>query len=388
MPNQVFGPYSTTSWVNGTTAANATNMNHLETQASIALNGFNGDLVTPFVLSGIVASKDGTVANQLDVTSGRAYLKMSDNTVGLIATAASTASQFLTTTPSTTYYLFLKNDGTWQWGTTSTGPTNSLAIASATTDGSSNINVVTDMRTTTTTLLPTFVSGTAPQILLGAGHATVGLGTGVSGSYAGVAESLSTPGTLVLRSALSGAAPLGLVIATWNGSTQVQPFSVGGQFSSASTWIGSTGKVGAVAGQATAGNFGVPPIVAQLIDQAVTDTLFHSFTLATVPATGLYRVTAQFYIDVGTARLITLSVSFTQGHSGSATSQAFISNSAAGHGKLWDGSGTGDSAAAGDAPGSSFELYLSGGTSISVRFQDPGWTSGTDRVNAILERLT
>lgn len=370
MPNTVNGPYTKTTWIDGSTMGNQTRLNNLETQASVALNGFNGDLLTPFVLSGITCSKDGTIANQLDVTSGRAYLKMSDNTVGLIATVASTASQFLTTTPSTTYYLFLKNDGTWQWSTTSTGPTNSLAIAHATTDGSGNINVVTDDRITSTSLLP------------GAGGLLVGNGD------VAIKSQRALNGLTLLPQYHPAGTAYGILFQTWDGATANNTLSVGSNVAGAYTYFGARGNLAQINLQATVGSFGVPPIVAQLIDQAVTDTLFHSFTLATVPATGLYRVTAQFYLDAGTARLITLSVSFTQGHSGSATSQAFISNSAAGHGKLWDGSGTGDSAAAGDAPGSRFELYLSGGTSISVRFQDPGWTSGTDRVNAILERLT
>ena len=146
MANTVYGPYAKTTWVDSTTAINQTRMNNLETSTQTALNGINADLSGPFVLSGITCTKDGSVANQLDIASGRAYVTMSDGTTGLIVVGAD--NTHTTSTISTTYYLFLKNDGTWQWSTTSTGPANSLAICQATTDGSGNISAVTDVRHT------------------------------------------------------------------------------------------------------------------------------------------------------------------------------------------------------------------------------------------------
>jgi len=145
MGNTVYGPYTpgASPWT-GTTGINTTRLNNFETQASVALHGINADLSGPFVLSGITCTKDGTTANQLDIASGTAYVTLSDGTTGKIAVSAD--NTHTTTTPSTTYYLFLKNDGTWQWGTTSTGPTNSLPICQATTDGSGNISTVTDVR--------------------------------------------------------------------------------------------------------------------------------------------------------------------------------------------------------------------------------------------------
>ena len=145
MANTVYGPYTETSW-SGSTGINITRLDNLETQASIALNSINPDLSGPFVLSGIVCTKDGTNANQLDIASGRAYVTMSDGTTGLIVVGAD--NTHTTSAISSTYYLFLKNDGTWQWGTTSTGPANSLPICQATTDGSGNISTVTDVRHT------------------------------------------------------------------------------------------------------------------------------------------------------------------------------------------------------------------------------------------------
>jgi hypothetical protein len=144
LSNTVYGPFSAISITNGVTPANKTWGDNAQTQASVAMHGINSDLSGPFVLSGITCTKDGTIANQLDIASGTAYLTMSDGTIGKIAVGAD--NTHTTSTISTTYYLFLKNDGTWQWSTTSTGPTNSIPICQATTDGSGNISAVTDVR--------------------------------------------------------------------------------------------------------------------------------------------------------------------------------------------------------------------------------------------------
>jgi len=143
MSNTVY-QYTPTAWVDHVTLGNQARMNNLETAASVALHGINPDLSGPFVLSGITCTKDGTTANQLDIASGTAYVTLSDGTTGKIAVGAD--NTHTTATPSTTYYLFLLNTGAWQWGTSSTGPTNSLPICQATTDGSGNISAVTDVR--------------------------------------------------------------------------------------------------------------------------------------------------------------------------------------------------------------------------------------------------
>lgn len=139
-------PYTPTVWTDHVTMGTQARMNNLETQYSEATQSLPKDLYAPFVVTGIATSRDGTNLKQLNVTSGTAFLKQSDGTLRRRDTAASTTGQFLTATPSTTYYLFLKNDGTWQWGTSASGPTNSLAITQATTDASGNISVVTDQR--------------------------------------------------------------------------------------------------------------------------------------------------------------------------------------------------------------------------------------------------
>src|SRR5258707_9313417 len=127
--------------------------NNWETQYDEAVRSFQADLFTPFVFTGFAASKNGVTATQLDVTAGTAYVQQtSDNTKR--NRSISSSSQSTVGHPSTTMWLFLNPDGTFAWQTSSTPPTNALAIAHATTDGSSNILVVTDDRVTITTLLP------------------------------------------------------------------------------------------------------------------------------------------------------------------------------------------------------------------------------------------
>lgn len=151
MANTVHGPYAPTTWTSGVTPLSATNENNQETQARIALAGFNPDLIgSGFVLSGVTCAKDGSIANQLDVASGEAYLIMTDGTLARCDVATTT---FVTSVASTTYYLDLNPDGTWSWGTSHSGVTNRMFIAQATTDGSGNILVVTDNRTLYPTLL-------------------------------------------------------------------------------------------------------------------------------------------------------------------------------------------------------------------------------------------
>jgi hypothetical protein len=148
-------PYTPTTWTSGVTPASQTNMNHLETQYVEAVNSIEHDLLTAFVLSGFTAAKDGSIANQLDVASGNAYVTQPDTALRLRSAGALT---YTTATPSTTYYLDLNPDGTWSWGTSHSAVTNHLTICSVGTDGSGNISTVTDARTLATSLLPN-VSG-------------------------------------------------------------------------------------------------------------------------------------------------------------------------------------------------------------------------------------
>lgn len=147
MANTVYGPFTAINIVNGTTPANATWGNLVQTQSSIALHGFNPSLIgSGFVYSGVVCTKDASVANQLDIASGVAYVVLSDGTVGEIAVAADTSHT--TSGASVTWHLYLQPDGTWYWSTSNAPATNSLHICDVTTDGSGNILTVTDQRVT------------------------------------------------------------------------------------------------------------------------------------------------------------------------------------------------------------------------------------------------
>ena len=161
MANTVHGPYTTTAW-SGSTGINITRLDNLETAADIGVHSLNPNLSGPFVHSGIACAKDGTVANQLDIASGVAFVTAADGTTIQIDVAAD--NTHTTSTPSTTYYLFLLNTGAWQWGTTATGPTNSLPICQVATDGSGNISVVTDVRASTQTLGQPFIVARALHV--------------------------------------------------------------------------------------------------------------------------------------------------------------------------------------------------------------------------------
>ena len=142
-------PYSPTVWVSGSTPLDQTELSNLETQYSEATNSFERDLFTAYVLSGLVATKDGTTANQLDVTSGVAFLLQADNT---LRRRAPTSSTQVTSALTSTYHLYLQPDGTWYWSTSNSPASNSLFIAQVVTDGSGNISTVTDERVLNTTL--------------------------------------------------------------------------------------------------------------------------------------------------------------------------------------------------------------------------------------------
>lgn len=172
MANTVHGPYSKTTWTSGVTPLSAANQNNQETQAGVALASFNPDLIgSGFVLSGVTCAKDGTIANQLDVASGEAYLIQTDGTLARCDVAATT---FTTSALSTTYFLDLNPDGSWSWGTAHSGVTNRMFIAQATTDASGNILVVTDNRTVAPTILPNVAALRLPLIFAVNGQTSAG----------------------------------------------------------------------------------------------------------------------------------------------------------------------------------------------------------------------
>lgn len=140
-------PYAPTAWTNGSTALSAAALNNIETEYTEATNSFEQDIFQAFVFSGLVSTKDGTTATQLDVTAGVAFVKQTDGTLRRRAPTSSTQST--SGHPSTVMYLDLNPDGTWSFATTHSGVANYLPIAQVSTDGSSNISTVTDERVTT-----------------------------------------------------------------------------------------------------------------------------------------------------------------------------------------------------------------------------------------------
>ena len=229
------GPYTATSWVNGTTPLSQTHLNNLETQYQLATQTFEQDLITPFVLYGLVATKDGTTVNQLDVTAGVAFLLQTDSTVA--RQSISSSSGPLTTSAHTaTYYLDLNPNGTYSFATSHSGTANYLTIAQVTTDGSGNISTVTDERTTNTELFPS----STHNIILN----TVSIGSAAP-SGAGIGGIFYNTGNnaLVVSSARSGGVAQGIYFTSWNGSSSPVPFSVGGQFNSALSWVDNSGNI-------------------------------------------------------------------------------------------------------------------------------------------------
>lgn len=138
MPWTPQGPYSPGG---AFTSANANNMETQYTEATLSLNP--DAFPAGFVVSGLVATKDGVTPNLLDVTSGKAYVLQADGTTRQRTPTSSTQT---TSALNSTYHLYLQPDGTWYWNTTNTPATGSLHICDVTTDGSGNISAVTDRR--------------------------------------------------------------------------------------------------------------------------------------------------------------------------------------------------------------------------------------------------
>lgn len=118
-------------------------------------NMFPTSLFSAFVLTGLTASKDGTTANKLNVTSGTAYPQQTDATIrqkGIPATS------FMTSALNSTYYLDLNPNGSYSFGTSHSTVTNYMPIAQVTTDASGNISGVLDVAQRTLVMLPNLAS--------------------------------------------------------------------------------------------------------------------------------------------------------------------------------------------------------------------------------------
>lgn len=222
MANTLHGPFvkgaslATGSYGTGVGQSNtftSGNANNDETQAGVALASFNPDLVSAgFILSGVACVKDATTASQLNITSGAAYLVMTDGTSARIDVAAT--SESATGHASSTLYLDLNPDGTWSWGTTHSAQANYLPICQVTTDGSSNIATVTDKRITLV------------QLLSGATHPSVAQPGGVQ---------LPAPLEVTLTQSIAYMATV------TGGVTFAQVGALRGAMDGAATFNGSTG---------------------------------------------------------------------------------------------------------------------------------------------------
>ncbi|HET9109683.1 MAG TPA: hypothetical protein VFN78_02545 [Ktedonobacterales bacterium] len=324
MANVMHGPFvkgaatSTGSYGTGVGQSNtftSGNANNDETQAGVALYSLNPDLLTPFVLNGITCAKDGTIASQLDVASGFAYLKVSDNTLARCDVASTTFST--TGNPSTSLYLFLKNDGTWAFQLSSTGPANSLAICTVTTDGSSNIATVTDTRTLHTALVGAGEGGSGTGGNGGLDVTQLNLQTGLAGTFPNTVAQIgfldaggATNATFFNPPTISGKAA-GWYWATYDGSATQVPFQIGQSPVLAKTRINDSGAITQLAGQASAGSFGVPVIVAQAVAISVTATGLGVILSFTTSASGVYRATFYGYMGNSVASSITAYVAYT-----------------------------------------------------------------------------
>lgn len=109
------------------------------------------DLFTSsFVYSGLVATKDGTNAKQVDVSAGIVYILQTDGSLRRLSIAAYTAQIAF---PNTTYYLDLNPDGTFSWAGTHSTQANYIPICTVTSDASSNVSTIIDSRPLTINFL-------------------------------------------------------------------------------------------------------------------------------------------------------------------------------------------------------------------------------------------
>lgn len=342
-------------------------------------NVFEQDLFTPFVYEGYTCAKDGSVANQLDVAAGVAFVRQSsDNSLLRIA---NTSTTFDTTTPSATYFLDLNPDATWNWGTTHSGVTNHLTVCSVTTDGSGNISAVTDARVTLTTLLTDMVGGVQIGGYLQVAGMPNGKGTAPQIGYYGAnnATQYWTP--------QSGSVQWHEFV-VWNGTATKVPLGLGSAASgNAQAWVGDNGNLGAIGGQATAGSFGAPVIVAQTVRQHVTTVGGNVTVLSFTPsATGLYRVNGYVVMQDTAARALGFIAQWTDPDSNFAGSQWLTGVGGVGgttvqafnNSNLWN-NGIGFGAA-------STPFVAKAGAGINVVYQHDTGTAN-DYVTAVIERL-
>ena len=267
----------------GNYPVNFNSLNFLGNNVTTSVNTPNSleqDVLTPFVLSGLTCTKDGSTANKLDMASGVALLRQSDQSLGRVAPAA---TSFTTVQVNSTYYLDLNPDGTLSWGLAHSNQSNYLSLAQVTTDASANIATVTDTRTTAATLLSTMAGLLTLPILNGYtthSNAVYENGTATPPYDEMIDQVNNTQARWDLYNESAR-----LVTSYRGGGGQV-PISV----NLSNQAVAFAGALSAVGNQATAGSFGVPVIVAQAIRTHVTATTNQTILSYTPGATGLYRV--------------------------------------------------------------------------------------------------
>lgn len=282
-------------------------------------NSLNQDEYTPFVVGpgSFVATKDGSTANKLDLSGGVAWLRQTDQSLGRVA---GNATSFLTVQINSTYFLDLNPDGTYSFGTSHSVQPNYLAIAQVTTDASANILTVTDERTLNTTLWAAMLGAGGGEILapplsirqsgIGAGFPSLldftPIGASVTNEWAMLYS--GSDGRLLFQDITSGKTSL-----------QLAPGGIAG-FSQG---------IGEITGQATAGVFGVPAVVAVADNVHVTTTAATNICTVTPSAPGLYRCSMWAYLGGANPSTITAFVHYNSSGSGTGHFQNFNANNPA-----------------------------------------------------------
>ena len=333
--------------------------NNLSITASAA-NTLEQDLFGPFVLYGLAPSKDSSVANQLDVTNGVAFLRQSDQSLGRVSSASQT---FTTSTPSATYYLYLQPDGTWYWSSSNAPLTNSIEIALVTTDGSGNISAITDSRTLDPTLLPQLLDGLIATFTQLRGRST--------GSTVKVGEA-SWIDFVIGSGVLTHLLGIG-----------AEPASQSKNVIDASGILHNMSSIGHVGGVATAGALGAPAVVATTGTSPVHVTstaVVVVFNYTGTATKGLYKVTMYVNLGNGTSgNTIILYVSFKDPASGTTQTRHFPLDT----GQIANGS---TSIANGCYATAALLIYADSTAIIQVGYQDPTNTPN-DYVSATIEQV-
>lgn len=96
-----------------------------------------------WVLSGLDISKNITINNKLDVTSGTIYIQVAENKLRRVTKQG---TSFTTSSANASYYLEILPDLTWYWDTTPSGISGSITLARVTTDNNGNIATIEDLR--------------------------------------------------------------------------------------------------------------------------------------------------------------------------------------------------------------------------------------------------